>query len=120
MQDTPTPTADAGTPDSPAVGSGPLLARLDERPNVPVWKSYVWHKDACFFVSTIERTFDTYCGSTRGHETIVWAYDWEKSERGELLHQGGSIFDHQQICRCLIAEGLFPDEDDERTKRFCR
>jgi hypothetical protein len=50
----------------------------------------------------------------------VWEYDWEKRERGKMLYQAGNVHDHQQICRCLIAEGLFPDEDDERTKRFCR
>ncbi len=89
------------------------------RPDVPVWKSYVWHKDKCFFVSTIERTFETAAGSTRGHETLVWDYHWEKHECGKLLHQAGGISDHKQICHCLIAEGLLPDENDERTKRFC-
>ena len=102
------------------VGSGPSLASEEERPIVPVWKSYVWHKGKCFFVSTIERTYDTYAGSSRGQETLVWEYDWEKREHGKMLHQAGNVDDHQQICRCLIAEGLFPDEDDERTKRFCR
>jgi hypothetical protein len=93
---------------------------MDDQPNKPVWKSFVWHKEKCFFVSTIERTFDTYEGSIRGEETLVWEYDWEKSVRGKLLHQAGGIIDHKQICHCLIAEGLFPDEDDERTKRFCK
>ena len=114
-----TPQATAEAPDK-GVGCDALLASENERPNAPVWKSYVWHKDKCFFVSTIERTFETYNGSTRGQETLVWAYNWEKSERGELLHQAGNICDHKQICHCLIAEGLFPNEDDERTKRFCR
>ena len=112
------------TTQAPSVGivSSDWLAsvKANERPNVPVWKSYVWHKDKCFFVSTIERTFDTYEGSTRGLETLVWAYDWEARERGKLLHQAGGICDHKEICHCLIAEGLFPDEDDECTKRFCR
>jgi hypothetical protein len=91
-----------------------------ERPNVSsVWKSFVFHKDKCFFVSTIERIFDLYCGETRGLETMVWDYDWPTARRGDLLHQAGGVVDHQQICRCLIAEGLFPNEDDERTKRFC-
>jgi len=88
--------------------------------NKPIWKSYVWHEGKCYFVSTIERTFDTYEGSMRGQETIVWAYDWDKSERGEMLHQAGNICDHKQICHCIIAEGMMPDENNERTKRFCR
>jgi hypothetical protein len=112
----PTPENVAPVP----VGSDALVSDSDERPNVAVWKSYVWHKDRCFFVSTIERTYDAYAGSMRGHETLVWAHDWKKAERGEMLHQAGGVNDHQQICRCLIAEGLFPDEDDDRTKRFCR
>ena len=88
--------------------------------NKPIWKSYVWHDGNCYFVSTIERTYDTYEGSMRGQETIVWAYDWDKGERGKMLHQAGHVGDHQQICRCLIAEGLIPDENDERTTRFLR
>lgn len=83
-----------------------------------IWKSYVWHKGDCFFISTIERTFDTFEGSIRGLETLVWKYDWEKRERGTLVHQAGGILDHERICRCLIAEGLFPDENDPRTARF--
>ncbi len=83
-----------------------------------VWKSYVWHGDKCFFVSTIERTFDTYDGEIRGLETLVWEYDWTAGKRGALVHQAGGIVEHQQICRCLIAEGLFPNEDDPRTLRF--
>jgi hypothetical protein len=92
----------------------------DHQPNVAVWKSCVWHKEKCFFVSTIERTFDTAAGSTRGLETLVWEYNFDKQERGALRHQAAGICDHKQICHCLIAEGLFPNEDDERTRRFCR
>jgi hypothetical protein len=93
---------------------------MEHTPDKPIWKSYVWHDGKCYFVSTIERTYDTYQGSMRGQETIVWAYDWDKGERGEMLHQAGHVGDHQQICRCLIAEGLIPDENDERTTRFLR
>ena len=91
----------------------------DYEPDIPVWKSYVWHKDKCFFVSTIERTFDTIEGSSRGQETLAWEYDWDKKERGKLLHQAGNICDHKQICHSLIAEGEFPDEDNPKTARFC-
>lgn len=78
-----------------------------------IWKSYVWHNGKCFFVSTIFRNF-VVCGvRTPGEETIVWEYDYEKRERGEMLYQAGGIHDHQQICRCLIVEGLLPKEEDE-------
>jgi len=89
-------------------------------PDKAVWKSYVWHGSTCFYVSTIERTYDTYEETSRGYETIVWEYDWANSKRGNiLLYQAGGIVDHQQICRCLIAEGALPDKDNEKTKRFC-
>ncbi len=77
-----------------------------------VWKSYVWYEGKCFFVSTIERDFDTYEGTFRGKETITWEFDWDKQKRGELVHQAGGILDHQNICRALLATGKFPKEDD--------
>ena len=83
------------------------------RLNNQVWKSYVWHKGKCFFVSTIERDFNTYEGTFRGKETITWEFDWESSKRGELVHQAGGILDHQNICRSLLATGEFPQEDDD-------
>lgn len=83
-----------------------------------VWKSYVWHKDKCFFVSTIKRDFDTYEGTMRGEETLTWEYDWDKNERGQWIGQSGGVLDHQAICRCLINFGEIPDADDERYLRF--
>lgn len=93
---------------------------MDRQPDKPIWKSYVWHGDKCYFVSTIERNYDTMQGTSRGQETIVWEYDWNNLERGKMLHQAGNIADHKQICHCLIAEGLIPSEDDPRTSRFVR
>lgn len=87
---------------------------LDNR----VWKSYVWHKDKCWFVSTIERDYDTYEGVSRGQETIVWEYDYEASARGKMIAQGSHICDHQTMCRNLINDGVIPDEDDEKWERF--
>lgn len=91
---------------------------MPPEPDYPVWKSYVWHKSLCFFVSTIERSFETAAGCVRGYETLVWDYNWARSAKGCLIHQGGGILDHQQICRCLIAEGIPPDENDPATARF--
>lgn len=85
-----------------------------EKENKSIWKSYVWFENKCFFVSTIERTFDGYQGSMRGQETLTWDYDWEKAERGKLIHQSGNICDHQAVCRCLIAYGFIPEEEDQR------
>lgn len=90
------------------------MSEHEQYTNKPVWKSHVFHGDKCFFVSTIERTYDTYAGSTRGLETIVWDYDWDKRERGNLIHQGSGIYDHIAICRCLMAEGICPNEDNKK------
>jgi len=83
-----------------------------------VWKSYVWHDMQCWFVSTIKRDYETCEGIIRGTETLVWQYNWETQERGKIVMQAGGVQDHQQICRCLIAEGVVPDENDPRTERF--
>lgn len=84
-----------------------------------IWKSYVWHKDRCIFVSTIERTYEGYSfGSKRGYETIVWEYDYASGKRGEQLLQCGDVVDHQAICRCFIAFGEIYDEENERHRRF--
>ena len=93
---------------------------MDYTPGAPVWKSYIFFRDKCFFVSTIERDYDTYAGRSRGQETLVWAYDWEKRERvgDRILYQGGHICDHQAACRCLINWGEIPDEEDDRWQRF--
>ena len=87
-------------------------------PENRIWKSYVWHNDKCYFVSTIERDYDVGGYISRGQETMVWEYDWDTATRGEWIHQAGHICDHQAICRCLINYGEIPDEDDDRYQRF--
>lgn len=87
------------------------------QPNV--WKSYVWHDDQCFFVSTIRRVYDSAaCGATIGMETLVWKYDFDAKQRGELIGHMGGIVDHQRICRCLINDGEMLDDDKPEHKRF--
>lgn len=76
---------------------------MNYEPDKPVCKSYVWYRDKCFFVSTIERNYDTYEGTIRGFETLVWDYDWVNTKRGELIYQAGGIQDHQQICRYVYS-----------------
>lgn len=55
-------------------------------------KSYVWHGDDCFFVSTIERDSSAAIKPPvpRFAETLVWEYDWDAVKRGHLVHQRGS------------------------------
>ena len=99
-------------------GNNLIIKIMENRPNIPIWKSYVFYNDKCFFVSTIERTFDIYGGSTRGQETLVWEYEWQGAKRGKLIHQAGGLNDHHTICRCIIAEGEMPDEENPKHARF--
>lgn len=103
-----------------AVERSGLLAIFDMnyQSDEPIWKSHVWNGGKCFLVSTIERSYDTFEGETRGTETLVWEYDWENRKRGNLIHQGDSVDNHQAICRCLIAEGVTPNEDNPKHERF--
>lgn len=84
----------------------------DER----VIKSFVWHDGKCFFVSTIERDSSATEGPRRFNETLVWNYEWNKKERGTLIHQGGdmagSISTHQCICAALHRDGCIDDNVD--------
>lgn len=73
-------------------------------------KTYVWHGEQCYFVSTIERDSSAMEGPQRFNETLVWLYDWKNSKRGEWVHQDGcmkgSIGTHQYIVNKLFRGGL--------------
>jgi hypothetical protein len=79
--------------------------------NDRIIKTYVWHGGKCFFISTIERRSSSPYNPCRYNETIVWAYDWDKKERGELLHMDeaakGSIRTHQRVCEAYFKHGSF-------------
>jgi hypothetical protein len=88
---------------------------MDTEPtNDSVIKSYVWHGDRCFFVSTIERTSSAVACQSRYNETVVWAFDWAANLRGGMLHQDsdakGSIRTHQKVCGDFFAHGK-PSEE---------
>ena len=72
-------------------------------------KSYVWHGEECFYVSTIDRDSSAVLGPRRFAETIVWKFNWATQERTELIstHGGlaGSIFAHFQVCQFLHETG---------------
>lgn len=84
---------------------------MNYRPDFPIWKSHVFYKDKRFFVSTIERTFDLPSGEFRGQETLVWDYDWDKRERGNLIFQSDSIIEHSKICLSLIKSGKITEKE---------
>ena len=82
-----------------------LIMTNDDR----VIKSYVWHKDRCFFVSTIERDSSAMLDSGRYNETLVWNYDWATRKGTQLCYQRdcvrGSIRQHLAICQELFDKG---------------
>lgn len=83
--------------------------------NVRVAKSYVWHGDQCFFVSTIDRDSSSMMGG-RYAETFVWEYDWDKADRGKMVGQAdglaGSVATHFRVCRALRDHGALNDEKE--------
>ncbi len=66
--------------------------------DVRIIKSYVWHGDDCFFISSIERDSSAICEPPpiRFYETIIWKWDWTKKERGELVWSNGGIHTLEQ------------------------
>ena len=76
-------------------------------------KSYVWHGERCFFVSTIERDSSAAADPSRYNETLVWAYDWNKKEREEMLYQEsdvrGSVSRHLSVCAALHRDGCLEE-----------
>ena len=85
-----------------------MSSELFEDVNKPVMKSYVYYKDRCFFVSTIDRRFITVHGSMRGEETMVWEVNPETYKRHDkiLYHEGG-VIDHLEICKQLRRKGEY-------------
>lgn len=77
-------------------------------------KSYVWHGDQCFFVSTIERDCSSMMGG-RYFETIAWKYEWETGYRGEQVSGTGSgpaFEQHFSVVAQLFRTGKVSDGDD--------
>lgn len=87
------------------------MKETEERPNKTVIQSYVHFRESAWFVSTIERTYDTFQGESRGLETLVWIWNPETKERGKIVYQAGGINDHFNICRGLLKDGELPDND---------
>tara|TARA_R110000772_G_scaffold249530_2_gene363877 strand:+ start:45639 stop:45893 length:255 start_codon:yes stop_codon:yes gene_type:complete len=58
-------------------------------------KSYVWNKDKCFFISTINResSADIESPPRIYAETLVWEYEWDTKVRGNIVAQTESFKD---------------------------
>lgn len=103
----------------------------EREPNKTLIQTYVFYspeqshnpnivkpEDRGFFVSTIDRESSSMYGG-RYAETIVWEWDNNTKNRGDLIHMGegtqGSIRTHFNICEKLYKDGTMKtDEDDER------
>jgi hypothetical protein len=62
-----------------------------------VWKSFVWFKDECFEVSTIE-----FYGE---YETIVWEIKMDEINPMLGLYENSSLEEHLRLCMSLIKTG---------------
>lgn len=86
--------------------------------DTPQLISYVFHEASgkCFFVSTVERDSSAAaCYGSRYMQTIVWEYDWEKRQRGVMLHltgDGPAWKQHSRIIETLYRHGV-PETDEQ-------
>ncbi|HUS40475.1 MAG TPA: hypothetical protein VMX74_13565 [Pirellulales bacterium] len=81
----------------------------------PLIKSYVWHGNDCFFVSTIERDSSAMVAppAPRYAETIAWLYDYDDQSRIKQVGMDGSgpaFSQHFAMCRQLYDTGEVRDE----------
>jgi hypothetical protein len=81
-----------------------------------VIKTYIWHGEKCFFVSTIERDSSVpIVPAPRFNETIVWAYDWKTNVRGPMLimlgDAVGSLTTHQHAVDQLYKFGIVKEPE---------
>ncbi len=72
-------------------------------------KTYVWHGDDCFFVSTIERDSSAAVDPPpRFNETIAWEYDWDMKELGDQVGSSGSgpaLLQHWEMVQSFFLTG---------------
>jgi hypothetical protein len=79
-----------------------------------ILKTYVWHDDECFFVSTSERDSSASVSPPpRFFETFAWKYDWTNQVRGEQVASAGSgpaWKQHAEVCEQLFRHGVYESE----------
>jgi len=78
-------------------------------------KSYVFHGDACFFVSTIMRDSSAAYYPMRYAETMTWEYDWKTNERGKIVDQDGdgdAITQHLRVVSDFYMYGKRKEDDE--------
>ena len=82
-----------------------------------VLKTYVWHGEQCYFVSTIIRDSSAFVSPPpRYAETIAWEFDWSKNVRGNLLAMDGdgeAFTQHMRMCERIYKTGKAENTEDE-------
>ena len=86
--------------------------------NKTLARTYVWHGDKGFYVSTINRQSSAALAYGRIYaETLVWEWDSVTGERGELVgqdeHCESSLFAHQRMVQRLFDTGKCEVPDDD-------
>lgn len=86
------------------------------KPDEPKLKSYVFHGDRCFFVSTIMRDSSAAISPPpRFAETMTWEMNWATQERGAWVDQDGSgdaLTQHMRVVSDFYKYGKRKDEDE--------
>ena len=87
--------------------------RAREKGDIRIIKSYVWHEDKCFFISTIDRNYSAMDGG-RYAETMAWDFDWGTDKRGDIIAQGGDIEGfirtHLNMCQQFHDNGEYSND----------
>lgn len=65
-------------------------------------QSYVANR---WFVSTCLRQCSSIESDHWYHETMVWEWDSQTKERGEMIYQSSGLWKHFDICKVLMREG---------------
>jgi len=79
-------------------------------------QTYVWHEDAAFFVSTINRRSSAVIAPDHIYaETIVWRWDPDKREATEMIWTGSDCADcietHNDVVLKLFDTGEVSDHE---------
>ena len=98
----------------PSYGANPE----NRKPSTTLIQSYVLKK---WFVSTIHRESSVMESPPPWfYETLVWEWNAETRERGELLYQAGGshyesggLLDHFEVCKQLTETGSYREADNE-------
>lgn len=80
-----------------------------------VLKTYVWHGDQCYFVSTIIRDSSAFVSpAPRYAETIAWEFGWSTNTRGKMIAMdgdGAAFAQHMRMVERLHRTGRVEESE---------